>query len=66
MQIGNLLFFIAILLLLAHHTVGSCRGNACAEQEAAAKSAGLLGQGLQAACVPQQYPKQGALLPVRL
>lgn len=68
--LGSITLLFA-LILLSHVPSGlaSCRGNLCPQHEAAAKAAGLLGSpagNLQAACVPQQYPKQGALLPVSL
>lgn len=52
-------FLVSVCLGGAH---AACRGRACRGQEASAAAAGLLGD---TACVPQQYPKQGALLPVR-
>ena len=67
LPLGRLtILFVLLLGSQVSPGLASCRGNLCPQHEAAAKAAGLLGQGLKAACVPQQYPKQGALLPVRV
>ena len=43
----------------------ACQGNACKEQQEAARAGGLLGSSGSASngCTPKQYPATGTLLP---
>ena len=66
LPIGSLcVIFTLVFTAQFSSALGACRGNGCPIEEAAARAAGLLGDSLKGACIPQQYPKQGALLPVR-
>jgi hypothetical protein len=58
---------VALVLTCLAGARAACQGNACKEQQEAARAGGLLGASSSGSasngCTPKQYPATGTLLP---